>query len=43
MTAHDDADITHAKNLISGVIENGGFRVVYQRRKGTKLLKIKQP
>lgn len=39
MTAEDDADITTAKRLLLGVIENGGYRVVYERRKGTKLLK----
>lgn len=42
MTAGDDADITTAKRLLLGVIENGGYRVVYERRKGTKLIKIRR-
>jgi hypothetical protein len=40
--AEDDAAITHAKNLLTSVIESSGYRAVYQRRKGTKLIKIKQ-
>jgi len=39
MTAEDDADVIQAKRLLSGVIENGGYKAVYQRRKGTKLIK----
>ncbi|MES2267555.1 MAG: hypothetical protein V4520_12395 [Bacteroidota bacterium] len=39
MTAEDDANTTSAKRLLLGVIESSGYRVVYQRRKGTKLLK----
>jgi hypothetical protein len=42
MTMEDDADTTGAKNLLLGVIESGGYRAVYQRRKGTKLIKIKK-
>ena len=42
MTAQDDGDVTIAKRLLSGVIENGGYRSVYERRKGTKLIKIKR-
>lgn len=43
MTAGDDADVTTAKRLLTGVIENGGYRAVYARRKGTKLIKDKKP
>lgn len=39
MTAADDADVSLAKRLLAGVIENCGYRSVYQRRKGTKLIK----
>jgi hypothetical protein len=39
MTAADDADVTLARNLLAGVIESGGYKSVYQRRKGTKLVK----
>jgi hypothetical protein len=42
MTAEDDADTTNAKRLLLGVIESSGYQAVYQRRKGTKLFKIKQ-
>jgi hypothetical protein len=42
MTAADDADINLAQRLLSGVIESGGYRAVYQRRKGTKLIKIQK-
>ena len=41
ITAEDDADVTLAKRLLSGVIESGGYHAVYQRRKGTKLIKNK--
>jgi hypothetical protein len=43
MTAEDDADAVNAKRLLMSVIESGGYRAVYQRRKGTKLIKIKKP
>jgi len=43
MTAEDDADAVQAKRLLLGVIESGGYRAIYQRRKGTKLLKISRP
>jgi hypothetical protein len=42
MTAEDDADTTNAKRLLLGVIESGGYRATYQRRKGTKLIKAKR-
>jgi hypothetical protein len=42
MTAEDDADTASARNLLLGVMESSGYRAVYQRRKGTKLIKIKQ-
>lgn len=41
MTAEDDADTNKAKRLLLGVIESGGYRATYQRRKGTKLIKAK--
>ncbi|AMR30090.1 hypothetical protein A0256_00995 [Mucilaginibacter sp. PAMC 26640] len=43
MTAEDDADTANAKNLLLGIIESGDYRAVYQRRKGTKLIKIEKP
>ncbi|WP_374950144.1 hypothetical protein [Mucilaginibacter sp.] len=43
MTAEDDADTANAKRLLMSVIESGGYRAVYQRRKGTKIIKIKKP
>jgi len=42
MTADDDEDTTKAKNLLLGIIESGGYRAVYERRKGTKLIKEKR-
>jgi hypothetical protein len=39
MTAADDADVSLARQLLTRVIESGGYRSVYQRRKGTKLIK----
>jgi hypothetical protein len=39
ITAQDDEAIVEAKRLLSGVLENGGYRAVYERRKGTRLIK----
>jgi hypothetical protein len=42
MTAEDEEDAAKAKSLLSGIIESEGYHAVYERRKGTKLIKEKR-
>ncbi len=36
MTASDDFDATGARNLLEGIIQSSGYKINYERGKGTK-------
>lgn len=41
MTAEDSFDARSAENLISGILETGGYEAVHRKGKGTMIQKIK--